>query len=147
MELSGYTLTFDGIARGREPHRDWVGAKLSVTTASGGKSETLTPKMNFYERSTDPIGTPAVSSAFHEDLYVSLMAFDEKADNASLKVWTFPLVGWIWGALPLFVVGSLISLWPARKSRLAMGASAPSKAPEAPEAPVTGGDDLSRGAA
>jgi cytochrome c-type biogenesis protein CcmF len=102
--------------------------------------------MNFYERSTDPIGTPAVRSAVNGDLYVSLMAFDEKAENASLKVWTFPLVGWIWGALPMFVMGSLISLWPSRKSRIAVSA-APSGTSVEPAVAPAAGDDLSRGAA
>jgi cytochrome c-type biogenesis protein CcmF len=141
MELSGYKITFEGIDRGREPHREWKGSKLTVTSPSG-QTETLTPRMNFYERSTDPIGTPAVRSAFSGDLYVSLMAFDEKVESASLKVWTFPLVGWIWGALPMFILGSLISLWPSRKARVSV-AAAPSRPSVAPAA----GDDLSRGAA
>ena len=33
------------------------------------------PRMNYYERSTDPIGTPAVRESPKEDLYLSLMAF------------------------------------------------------------------------
>ncbi|MGA9525296.1 MAG: cytochrome c-type biogenesis CcmF C-terminal domain-containing protein [Myxococcaceae bacterium] len=134
LTIDGYTMTFDGIARGREPHREWVGAKLNVTTASGA-TDTLIPKMNFYERSTDPIGTPAVRVAPQEDLYVSLMAHDETSQTASIKVWTFPMVVWIWGSLPLFALGTLIAIWPARRKRIAVASST------APE------KELSRGAA
>ncbi len=134
LTIADYTLTFEGIARGQEPHREWVGSKLNVVTASG-TTETLTPRMNFYERSTDPIGTPAVWTGPKEDLYVSLMAYDDAGDSASLKVWTFPLVAWIWWSLPLFAIGTLIAVWPARKSRIAV------------ESAASDAKELSRGAA
>ncbi|MBX5483230.1 MAG: heme lyase CcmF/NrfE family subunit [Myxococcaceae bacterium] len=123
MTLAGYTLTFTGLRQGREPHRDWVGARLEVTgngltSKPGDTSNVILPRSNFYERSTDPVGTPAVRSSPREDLYVSLMAFDEKAQTASLKVWVFPMVGWIWWAIPVFGLGTLIAAWPSRRARI-----------------------------
>jgi len=76
----------------------------------------LAPRMNFYERSTDPIGSPAIRSAAFEDLYLTLLAFDQGgAPSASFNAWIFPMVSWIWWSLPLFVFGALFTAWPERR--------------------------------
>jgi cytochrome c-type biogenesis protein CcmF len=117
LSLSGYTVRFLGLEEGQDPHRRFVGARLDVTSPGGGHG-TLLPRMNFYERSTDPVGSPAVSSSAFEDLYLTLLAFREDAQGgtASFNMWTFPLVGWIWWSIPLFVLGSLVAAWPRRRS-------------------------------
>jgi cytochrome c-type biogenesis protein CcmF len=118
LTLGGYTVRFLGLEEGAEPHRRWVAARLDVTTARGGHG-TLAPRMNFYERSTDPVGSPAVASSAFEDLYLTLLAFGPDAaqgtSTASFNMWTFPLVGWIWWSIPLFVLGALVAAWPQRR--------------------------------
>jgi cytochrome c-type biogenesis protein CcmF len=76
--------------------------------------------MNFYERSTDPIGTPAVRSTPTGDLYVSLLAFSDEERTATFNLWIFPMVGWIWWSIPLLVLGSLIAIWPSRRAKTAL---------------------------
>jgi cytochrome c-type biogenesis protein CcmF len=142
MKLDGYQLKFLGMKEGKEAHRTWLAARVEVTTPGGEVSEYL-PRMNYYERSTDPIGTPAVRESPKEDLYMSLMAFSQEGGTASLNVWVFPLVGWIWYSIPILVLGSLIAIWPSRR-RVAVAASAPEAGAAAP--PVPGGD-MNRGAA
>ncbi|NTX14842.1 heme lyase CcmF/NrfE family subunit [Myxococcus sp. CA056] len=139
MMLDGYQLKYLGLVSGEEPHRTFVAARVEVTTP-GGKVEEMKPRLNYYERSTDPIGTPAVRETAGEDLYISLMAFSEQAGNASFNVWVFPLVGWIWWCIPLFVLGTIIALWPRRRAAVAMATS------EAGASPLPGGD-AERGAA
>jgi cytochrome c-type biogenesis protein CcmF len=130
LTLGGYTVRFLGLEEGVEPHRRWVAARLDVTTARG-KHGALAPRMNFYERSTDPVGSPAVASSAFEDLYLTLLAFGPDAssgrETASFNMWTFPLVGWIWWSIPLFVVGALVAAWPKRRS-IPVVAEAESKA-------------------
>jgi cytochrome c-type biogenesis protein CcmF len=104
--------------------------------------EEYQPRLNYYERSTEPIGTPAVREAAHEDLYLSLMAFSQGGTTASLNVWVFPLVGWIWYSIPVLVLGTLISLWPSRK-RVAVATATPASG----AAPPVPGSDMNRGAA
>jgi cytochrome c-type biogenesis protein CcmF len=82
----------------------------------------LTPRLNYYERSNDPIGTPSVQSYLAEDFYVSLLAFSDDGRSASFNAWIFPLVGWIWWMIPMLVGGALISLWPTRYKALAFSA-------------------------
>ncbi|WP_342374290.1 heme lyase CcmF/NrfE family subunit [Myxococcus stipitatus] len=139
LELDGYKMTFKKLVGGEEPHRTFVAALVEVTTP-GGKVTEMQPRLNYYERSTDPIGTPAVRETAGEDLYISLMAFSQQAGNASLNVWVFPMVGWIWWSIPLLVLGTLIALWPRRKAAVALSSA------QVGASPLAGGD-AERGAA
>jgi cytochrome c-type biogenesis protein CcmF len=112
VSVGQYQLRFTGIEEGREPHRGWVAAAFEITRGSGA-GETLRPRQNFYARSTDPIGTPAVRSNLKEDLYLSLMTYDPAKRTATFRAWVFPLVAWIWCGLPFFLAGAAICLWPA----------------------------------
>ncbi|HYI02582.1 heme lyase CcmF/NrfE family subunit, partial [Hyalangium sp.] len=141
LSLGGYQLKYLGIKEGQEPHRTYMAARVEVTTP-GGKVEEYQPRLNYYERSTDPIGTPAVRETAKEDLYLSLMAFSSQGGTASLNVWIFPLVGWIWYSIPILVLGTLISLWPSRR-RVAVATSAPATS----TGPSVAGNEPNRGAA
>ncbi len=126
MKIGDYSVRFDGLETGKEPHRDWIAANLTLISPNGvesarhGKSA---PRMNFYERSNDPIGSPSVSEMVLRDVYVSLLSYDVKANTASFNMWVFPLVGWIWYAIPLLVLGTLIALWPQRKTKQVVAAA------------------------
>ena len=37
LTVGGYGVRFTGLKQGREPHRDWVGAEMEVTTPGGGR--------------------------------------------------------------------------------------------------------------
>jgi cytochrome c-type biogenesis protein CcmF len=140
MKVGEYQVKYLGLTSGQEPHRTFVATRLEVTAPNGTVSE-LAPRMNYYERMTDPVGTPAVGSTPKEDLYLSLMAFSEERGTASFNAWIFPLVGWIWWSIPLLVLGTLIALWPARRARVAEAQTPAAGAP--PEA----GSEMNRGAA
>jgi cytochrome c-type biogenesis protein CcmF len=118
LEVGGYKIRFDGLSNGSEPHRTWTGANITVISPKGDESAhhgTRSPRMSFYERQTDPVGSPAVDESPLKDVYVSLLSFDSVAQTASFNAWVFPLVGWIWYAIPILVFGSLIAMWPQRK--------------------------------
>ncbi|WAS89414.1 heme lyase CcmF/NrfE family subunit [Corallococcus sp. NCRR] len=57
MMLDGYQLKYLGLSSGEEPHRTFVAARLEVTAPNGDVRE-LRPRMNYYERSTDPWARP-----------------------------------------------------------------------------------------
>ncbi len=146
FKAGGYELKFLGLTGGREPHREYVAARLEVVPPGGGAPDELAPRMNYYEMSTDPIGTPGVRSTAREDLYVSLLAFSGQAkspdgvETASFNTWIFPLVGWIWWAIPVLVGGSLIAMWPSRRAKVALaGTPAVAGAGPAPDAAVQKG--------
>jgi cytochrome c-type biogenesis protein CcmF len=120
MDLGAYKVRFDGLAEGKEPHRTWIGANITVISPDGSESArhgAEAPRMNYYEGRTDPVGSPMVREMVWRDVYVSLLAFDSKTGSASFNAWVFPLVGWIWYTIPVLVLGTLIALWPQRKQR------------------------------
>ena len=113
LRIGSEQVTFTGFGEGQEPHRRWMAANLDVNSEKG-RAEKLSPRMNFYERSNDPVGSPAVKSRIGSDLYLSLLAFSVEKQTATLNAWIFPLVGWIWYSIPLLVLGSMIAAWPNR---------------------------------
>jgi cytochrome c-type biogenesis protein CcmF len=121
LQLGEWWVRFDGMASGKEPHREYVAANLTLISPQGQEIErhgALAPRMNYYERSNDPIGSPSVNAMFLRDVYVSLLNFDAKAGTASFNAWVFPLVGWIWYlAIPILVLGTAIALWPQRRQK------------------------------
>jgi cytochrome c-type biogenesis protein CcmF len=117
LEVGGYQVQMLGLTEGKAPNRTWRAARLQVSDGNG-HAEVVEPRMNFYERSTDPIGTPAVRTHLSHDFYASLRAFNASPPSATISTWTFPMVGWIWWAIPFFVGGALIAAWPTqRKAR------------------------------
>ncbi len=119
LPVGNYGVRFDGLAEGAEPHRRWISANITIVAPGGAEARhhgADAPRMNFYERSTDPVGSPMVQEMALRDVYVSLLAFDEKKGTASFNAWVFPLVGWIWYSIPLLALGTVIALWPQRKT-------------------------------
>jgi cytochrome c-type biogenesis protein CcmF len=142
LPFGAYQLRLDDLRRGVEPHRSFIAAHLTVLNGKDGSviSE-VSPRMNFYPASTDPVGTPAIVTFPDKDLYISLLAFSEQEKSASFNVWIFPLVAWIWWSLPLLVGGSLFAAWPSRRSK--KGDPTVSELPT----PSAGSDPGQRGAA
>jgi cytochrome c-type biogenesis protein CcmF len=107
--FQGYTLQLDSLYAGREPHRDFVEAKLLV-----GKGENLgtvmRPRLNYYRMSDQPIGTPSVRSRLNEDFYLSLSAYAQNGSSATVSVIINPAVIWIWIGGGIAVLGALFAI-------------------------------------
>ncbi|MCP4868463.1 MAG: heme lyase CcmF/NrfE family subunit [Proteobacteria bacterium] len=116
MTIGDYTLTFVGTTRIEEEHRDAVGATMAIRRGTEDLG-TLEPRMNRYRGQARPIGTPAVLSLPHEDLYLSAMQIDDRGAFVGLRVYVNPMVYWIWIATGVMILGCLISAWPARRVR------------------------------
>jgi len=122
LALGEWKVRFDGLVNGTEANRRYLGANVTVIAPNGTESahhELGAPRMNFYMTQNEPVGSPMVQEMVFRDVYVSLLSFDEKANTASFNAWVFPLVGWIWYAIPILVLGTLIALWPQRKQGFA----------------------------
>lgn len=136
MTVGAWQVRFDGLQNGKEPHREWVAANVTIIGPDGAQHPFVAsdaPRMNYYERSNDPIGSPLVKETLWRDVYVSLRTYDGKTQSATFNAWVFPLVGWIWYSIPLLVLGTLIALWPQRKGATA----AKREVPAADAAPGT----------
>ncbi len=115
MAIGNYRVKLLNLGTGQEPHRQFVAANVEISDPNGKLLGNAAPRMNYYERSNDPVGTPMVRAGPKEDLYLSLLAFNADGRSASFNAWVFPLVSWIWWSLPILILGSLIAAWPSRK--------------------------------
>ncbi len=112
--VSGYDVTFLGVAEKQESHRSSLVARFSL--ARDGKTVgVLEPSMNQYERMREPIGTPDVRSTAGGDFYMTLSNVDRAAQTASVTVIISPLIVWIWISVILMGLGALFGLIPGRK--------------------------------
>ena len=108
--FQGYSLRLDSLYAGREPHRDYVEAALSVQKGAGARIESMTPRLNYYPMSQQPIGTPAVRTRASEDLYLTLMAYAQDGSTATVNVLVNPMVVWIWIGGGIMALGALLAI-------------------------------------
>jgi cytochrome c-type biogenesis protein CcmF len=127
LSIGQFTLRLGRVWAAEEPQRFVIGA--SVDVIEGGRVvDQLTPRLNFYRSSDQPIPTPAVRSRVAGDLYLSLMAFRPDGATATVRVILEPLVPWIWAGGGLICLAALFAAWPPR----AAPDTAPRAAPAAP---------------
>jgi cytochrome c-type biogenesis protein CcmF len=98
-----------------EPQRDVIGATVELVR-DGVVHATLTPRMNIYPMSQQPVPTPDVRSTPLGDTYINLMSFAQDGTTATIKVINEPLVPWIWLGGGVICLGAVLAGWPARRS-------------------------------
>ncbi len=85
----------------------------------------LTPSLNEYPASTDPIGSPSIHYGVLRDLYSSLVGFDASGGEATFRFFLNPGVFWLWAGGAIVVLGGLLAAWPSRRVRRPVAASEP----------------------
>ncbi|MEM6732756.1 MAG: cytochrome c-type biogenesis CcmF C-terminal domain-containing protein, partial [Myxococcota bacterium] len=116
FEIGGYEITYVDTMVREFPHKRSVFAQVEVRKG-GTLVDTLEPKLNYYARQREPIGTPDVRSGFGSDLYLSLLSYKADGSRVGIRAFRIPMVAWLWWAIPLIALGSVVSLWPKRRAR------------------------------
>jgi cytochrome c-type biogenesis protein CcmF len=112
VEVAGYRLRFDRLEERQEPGVRVVAAPIALV--DGGRSELLLPTKNFHQHfERQPATGVAIRTTPREDLYVVLTGW-EPDGAASFLIFVNPLVVWIWIGGVVVLLGSVITLWPAR---------------------------------
>jgi cytochrome c-type biogenesis protein CcmF len=136
-QFVGYTLTYQGEHTLHQPQREVLIADVSVTRDGESLGE-LTPSVNLYPGTTDPIGTPSIHYGVLNDLYASLVGFDRVggASRASFRFFLNPGVLWLWVGGGIMALGGLLAAWPERRRRhwVASVPEVERAAPRVPEA-------------
>jgi cytochrome c-type biogenesis protein CcmF len=127
--VDGYAVLLDGIGSREEPQRRVIVARLTVLDADGGEVVRLTPSLNLYPASSEPIGTPSIRVGTPwngmRDLYASLLSVDDERGTASLRVFVNPGIGLLWLGGVVIAIGGVIAAWPSRRRRLPAAAAEP----------------------
>ncbi len=71
----------------------------------------MTPEKRMYWLEQQPASIPSVYSTLREDLYVILTSIEHDG-SATFKIYRNPLVNWIWIGSYVFVLGSVLVMWP-----------------------------------
>jgi cytochrome c-type biogenesis protein CcmF len=116
ISLGRYEMVFNSISR-------YPGADdLLITEAdvdvyeNGEFVQKLSPKIDFYQRTGQPMTIPSARSTFLEDFYVLLVNWEPTtADAATFRVYLNPLINWVWFGGIIFIIGTLVAAWPERE--------------------------------
>ncbi len=109
VTIGGYTLTLAALRAEEVPQRFEIKADVSIRKG-GAEIGTLSPQMNYYPTSKEPIGSPAIRSTLIEDLYLTLIHFEKDGSAAALKVIVTPAVVWIWVGGVVVMLGGFVAL-------------------------------------
>ena len=117
FRIGEYELRMDSLYAGREPHRDFVAAGISVFKTSSRIGD-LRPRLNYYPTAQKPIGTPAVRTGLFQDLYVTIRAYEKDGSTATIEALVNPMVLWVWLSGMIIAVGALLALGSRRRAAL-----------------------------
>ncbi len=118
VTVGEFEMTFNGVSR-------YAGADdLLITEANvdvyknGVFMRQLTPKIELYQRTQQPMTIPSARSTITEDFYVILVNWEPtSADAATFRIFLNPLINWVWAGGFVFVFGTLIAAWPEREKQ------------------------------
>ena len=115
LTIGEYTLRFDQLRGSEESHRFVVAADVSLMDGERVIGR-LDPRLNYYTaRGGEPITTPAVRSRVDNDLYLTLLAFEQDGSSATISAIVEPLVSWIWVGGIIVALGAVMAMRPSRE--------------------------------
>lgn len=123
IALGPYELTYLEIHRAPSD-ADVISTEAVLSVYKNGRPVgELRPRNDFYVFYSQPMTIPAVRSTAVDDLYAVLAGWEEGGASATFKVYINPLVNWLWGGGAVFILGTLVAAWPARRGRSGGGFS------------------------
>lgn len=108
-----YELTYRGLAPGQgSPGVEVTEAILSVQRDGRPVGE-IRPRREFFISQQQPMTIPDIYRSGMNDLYVIIAGWEGDGETATFKAYINPLVNWLWLGGLVFVLGTLVALWPA----------------------------------
>lgn len=110
--IGNYQVQFVGATSLTYPDRL---ERVATLRASNGGSDlgTLTAWRAFYPAFNMASTRAAIRSTPLEDLYI-IFGQEQESGGATFRLMVNPLVWWLWLAGPIFILGTLVALWPQR---------------------------------
>ena len=125
LEIGGFEVTYNDFVI-RPGAADHVIAEAHMTLSRDGKVlRTLRPNQKIYEQAGQTMTIPATRPTISEDFYIILAGWEGRGDSATFKIYVNPLINWLWFGGLVFVIGTLVAVWPdAEAERRAIGRQA-----------------------
>ncbi|HEX6659618.1 MAG TPA: cytochrome c-type biogenesis CcmF C-terminal domain-containing protein [Ilumatobacter sp.] len=120
-EWGGHRFALEGV---REEVDDRVRMVIADVRLDGG--DVYTPRITKYLRQGIDVGTPSVSTGVTRDVYMTLeRGAVPGAEQATIRVFTKPLILWLWIGGAVMTIGTLLAAFPGRRRRPTDPVSAP----------------------
>ncbi len=119
--IEGFNVEFQELWGEEQPQRFVVGGTFLAYRGDRFLGE-QTPRLNYYPSQQQPIATPSVKTSPTRDLYLTLMAFDEQGEHATVRAIVNPAVAWLWIGGMIMALGSIVAIvpWRPRSQRAAV---------------------------
>jgi cytochrome c-type biogenesis protein CcmF len=116
LNIGSYRVRFLGLTGLQQPTHFRVEGAFQVFH-NGAEEGVLNPALKFFPSQQSPIGRAVHRSTLSEDIYLILSGFSQVDQNqATLKALVRPLVIWMWIGGFVIALGTLICIWPMRKT-------------------------------
>ena len=116
LPIGNYRIQFEGLNGSRQPTHFRVEGAFRVFH-NGSDDGVLRPALKFFPTQQSPIGRAVHQSSLSEDIYLILSGFSEiERNQATLKALVRPLVVWMWIGGFVIALGTLICIWPMKKT-------------------------------
>ncbi len=116
LPIGNYRIQFEGLNGTRQPTHFRVEGAFRVFH-NGSDDGVLRPALKFFPTQQSPIGRAVHQTSLSEDIYLILSGFSEIDRNqATLKALVRPLVVWMWIGGFVIAFGTLICIWPMKKT-------------------------------
>jgi len=123
MTVERYVLTYEGMSR--YPTPDKMIAMTTVSLTEGDRYlGTVQAGRTLLRSMSQPVAEIAIRSTWREDLYIVPTMLSEDGET-TFRVFVNPLVMWIWIGGGVFILGTVIALWPGRSRRGGVVGGAP----------------------
>jgi cytochrome c-type biogenesis protein CcmF len=110
VSVAGYCVRYVEPFAVSEANREVSGVRVELLDATCTTSHgVLTPRINVFAGTSQPIGTPDVWTGFVDDVYIGIAGGTDGA--VELNVFVFPLQWMLWLGGLVVVAGGLLALW------------------------------------
>jgi cytochrome c-type biogenesis protein CcmF len=104
-----YRVTFQGLET--VPHGTYETTRAALVVNGGGLQQvSLTPGLEFFPGSSQPVAHVAIQGGWMQDLYTVLVGYSPGGTTANVEFFVNPMVSWIWIGMYIIVLGSLLTL-------------------------------------
>ncbi|MBI4238386.1 MAG: heme lyase CcmF/NrfE family subunit [Deltaproteobacteria bacterium] len=114
--LGNFAFTLERVEARETPQRFEVRAMVSVMRGERSLGQ-MTPQLNYYPSSREPIATPAIRSTLVRDIYLAPIHFEKDGSAVAMRTITMPGVVWIWIGGVVAMCGGVLSCCFARLKR------------------------------
>jgi cytochrome c-type biogenesis protein CcmF len=114
LKLQGYQLVYKDIAQWDDPSTSVNHTRAVVEVYKGDRLLTeLHPRTDYYYEAQQNMTIPGLLPSLTDDVYLLLVNWEPASSaGTTFKLYVNPLVNWLWIAIPIFLIGILIAVWP-----------------------------------